>query len=83
MFEHKKRSPTHFWWETYTIDIFPLFLFCLLDFLWLQDRVKWNEMVVRNIAVSGRFSIDRSVMEYAKHIWKVEPSYEPLPHPAI
>lgn len=39
-------------------------------------------MVIRNVAVSGRFSIDRTVREYAKLIWNVEPSTEPLPTPA-
>lgn len=39
-------------------------------------------MVIRNIAVSGRFSIDRTVREYAKLIWNVEPSMESLPAPA-
>lgn len=38
-------------------------------------------MVIRNIAVSGHFSIDRTVREYAKLIWNVEPSMEPLPAP--
>lgn len=38
-------------------------------------------MVIRNIAASGRFSIDRTVKEYAKLIWNVEPATEPLPPP--
>lgn len=39
-------------------------------------------MVIRNIAVGGRFSIDRTVREYAKLIWNIEPNMEPLPAPA-
>lgn len=38
-------------------------------------------MVIRNISVSGRFSIDRAVKEYAKLIWNVETSLESLPPP--
>lgn len=39
-------------------------------------------MAIRNIAVSGHFSIDRTVKEYAKIIWEVEPNLEPLPEPS-
>lgn len=39
-------------------------------------------MVIRNIAVSGRFSIDRTIKEYAKLIWNVETSTESLPAPS-
>jgi glycogen phosphorylase len=37
----------------------------------------WAEMALRNIAASGRFSSDRTVTEYAAHIWKTTPS--PVP----
>ncbi|XP_055303001.1 glycogen phosphorylase-like isoform X1 [Sitodiplosis mosellana] len=47
-----------------------------------EDKKKWNEMVIRNIAVGGRFSIDRTAREYAKLIWNVEPNMQPLPAPA-
>lgn len=39
-------------------------------------------MVIWNIASSGKFSIDRTVSEYAKDIWNVEPTYDVLPDPA-
>ena len=46
-----------------------------------QDRVdaayrnakKWNRMSLVNVARSGFFSSDRSVMEYARDIWHVSP----------
>lgn len=39
-------------------------------------------MVIRNIAVSGKFSIDRTVKEYALKVWNVEPSLQRLPEPS-
>ena len=35
-----------------------------------------------NIAASGKFSSDRTIREYAKDIWGVEPSDVKLPHPS-
>ena len=37
------------------------------------ERERWNEMSLHNIAASGRFSADRSIAEYAAHIWGVKP----------
>uniref|UniRef100_A0A5F9CCU4 Alpha-1,4 glucan phosphorylase n=1 Tax=Oryctolagus cuniculus TaxID=9986 RepID=A0A5F9CCU4_RABIT len=34
----------------------------------------WNTMVLRNIAASGKFSSDRTIKEYARDIWDMEPS---------
>ncbi|XP_036910176.1 glycogen phosphorylase, liver form [Sturnira hondurensis] len=34
----------------------------------------WNVMVLKNIAASGKFSSDRTIKEYAKDIWNMEPS---------
>ena len=36
-----------------------------------QDRTRWNQMSLRNIARSGIFAADRSVAEYADNIWHV------------
>ncbi|XP_063394841.1 glycogen phosphorylase [Cydia fagiglandana] len=46
-----------------------------------QDQAKWAEMVIENIASSGKFSSDRTIAEYAREIWGVEPSWEKLPSP--
>ncbi|MBQ8647578.1 MAG: glycogen/starch/alpha-glucan phosphorylase, partial [Oscillospiraceae bacterium] len=37
------------------------------------DRTKWNQMSLANIAASGIFSADRSVMDYARDIWGANP----------
>jgi starch phosphorylase len=50
------------------------------DYLVCQERAarayadgpRWQRMVVKNIAHSGKFSSDRSIQEYARDIWKVE-----------
>lgn len=46
-----------------------------------QDQAKWAEMVIENIASSGKFSSDRTIAEYARQIWGVEPTWEKLPAP--
>jgi starch phosphorylase len=38
-------------------------------------------MAIMNIATSGKFSSDRTITEYAREIWSVEPSWEKLPDP--
>lgn len=38
-------------------------------------------MVAMNIAASGKFSSDRTIAEYAREIWKVEPKKDKLPAP--
>ena len=37
------------------------------------DREKWNRMSLHNIARSGIFSADRSIMDYARDIWGATP----------
>lgn len=39
------------------------------------------KMAIMNIASSGKFSSDRTIAEYAREIWGVEPSWEKLPAP--
>ena len=34
-----------------------------------QDRQKWLQMVIKNIASVGKFSSDRAIIEYARDIW--------------
>ncbi len=38
-----------------------------------QDQEAWSRKAILNIAASGRFSSDRTIAEYAKEIWRVEP----------
>jgi starch phosphorylase len=38
-------------------------------------------MAILNIASSGKFSSDRTISEYARDIWNVEPSWERMPAP--
>lgn len=38
-------------------------------------------MAIMNIASSGKFSSDRTIAEYAREIWGIEPSWEKLPSP--
>ena len=33
----------------------------------------WFRKVILNIAASGRFSSDRTIAEYAREIWQIEP----------
>jgi starch phosphorylase len=37
-----------------------------------QDRRRWNQMALVNIAKAGIFSADRSVAEYAQNIWRLQ-----------
>lgn len=43
--------------------------------------MEWTKKCLLNIAASGKFSSDRTIAEYARQIWKVEPSLEKLPAP--
>ncbi|KAH8867800.1 Glycogen phosphorylase, liver form [Schistosoma japonicum] len=38
-----------------------------------RDEVRWSKMSLMNIAAAGKFSSDRTVREYARDIWRVEP----------
>ncbi|XP_015600734.1 glycogen phosphorylase [Cephus cinctus] len=46
-----------------------------------QDETKWVEMAIHNIASSGKFSSDRTIADYARDIWGVEPTWQRLPAP--
>ena len=35
------------------------------------DRKGWHAATIRNVAGVGWFSSDRTIAEYARHIWKV------------
>ncbi|MDT8719497.1 glycogen/starch/alpha-glucan phosphorylase [Clostridium sp. 19966] len=38
-----------------------------------KNRAKWNEMCISNIANSGVFASDHTIMEYSKNIWNTKP----------
>ncbi|VDI11092.1 glycogen phosphorylase, muscle form-like isoform X1 [Mytilus galloprovincialis] len=46
-----------------------------------RDPLEWAKMCLLNIASSGKFSSDRTISEYAKDIWGVEPNDIKLPAP--
>lgn len=48
-----------------------------------QDPREWTRKVIRNIACSGKFSSDRTITEYAREIWGVEPSATAIPPPNL
>lgn len=47
----------------------------------IQDQDKWLKMCLFNIAASGKFSTDRTIEEYAKQIWDIQPGLIQLPPP--
>ena len=38
-----------------------------------QDRDVWIASTIQNMVNMGFFSSDRTILEYAKNIWKIEP----------
>jgi starch phosphorylase len=38
-----------------------------------RDRPRWARMSLLNTACSGKFSTDRTMLEYNKEIWKLTP----------
>nr|AGV05361.1 starch phosphorylase [Dunaliella salina] len=47
-----------------------------------KDQKQWCKMSIMSTAGSGRFSTDRTISNYAKDIWKVEPCVVPMPEGA-
>lgn len=53
----------------------------LRDYIETQDKVealysqpyKWDKKALMNVARSGKFSSDRTILEYARDIWRVSP----------
>lgn len=43
--------------------------------------MEWAKKCLLNIAASGKFSSDRTIAQYAREIWGVEPSTEKMPCP--
>ena len=44
-----------------------------LSDLYVNDKRRWNQISLRNIAASGYFAADRSIKEYAENIWNLKP----------
>jgi starch phosphorylase len=42
-----------------------------------RDRDRWTRMSILNVSRMGKFSSDRTVAEYCRDIWNVEPVAEP------
>ncbi len=40
--------------------------------LYVEDKHKWNQMSLRNIAGAGFFAADRAIEQYAKNIWHIK-----------
>lgn len=40
--------------------------------LYLNNKTKWNQMSLRNIAASGIFAADRAISDYANNIWNLK-----------
>ncbi|KAM3869189.1 glycogen phosphorylase, muscle form [Diretmus argenteus] len=59
------------------------------EYIKCQERVnalyknpkEWTKKVIYNIAGSGKFSSDRTIAQYAREIWGMEPSLEKIPAP--
>ncbi|CAL8399838.1 unnamed protein product [Boreogadus saida] len=59
------------------------------DYIKCQEQVnelyknpkEWTKKVIYNIAGSGKFSSDRTIAQYAREIWGVEPTLEKIPAP--
>lgn len=54
---------------------------CKIPLSFPQNPKEWTKKVIRNIAASGKFSSDRTIAEYAREIWGVEPSDVKIPPP--
>lgn len=76
-----KEKDMNFVWPALALQ--GCFLVLTQVFLILQNSKEWTKMVIRNIAASGKFSSDRTIKEYARDIWKVEPSDLKIPPPNV
>ena len=65
-------------------NLFYRSFLCLADFesysecqkkvdLAFRNKAQWAKMAILNTARMGKFSSDRTITEYARDIWEVEP----------
>jgi starch phosphorylase len=45
-----------------------------------KDKRKWTAMAIEGVALSGKFSSDRTISEYCSEIWDIQPVA--VPHPS-
>ena len=45
-----------------------------------RNPEEWNRKAVLNIAYSGKFSSDRTILEYARDIWNAKPCQVDIVH---
>uniref|UniRef100_A0A7R9VNN3 Alpha-1,4 glucan phosphorylase n=1 Tax=Chlamydomonas euryale TaxID=1486919 RepID=A0A7R9VNN3_9CHLO len=85
----------HFGWEDYfapiidaiTVSDYYLVANDFVPYLDMQakvdatykDQAKWTRMSIMSTAGTGKFSTDRTISEYAKDIWGVQPCVVPDP----
>uniref|UniRef100_A0A671R5E4 Alpha-1,4 glucan phosphorylase n=1 Tax=Sinocyclocheilus anshuiensis TaxID=1608454 RepID=A0A671R5E4_9TELE len=53
----------------------------LFLFFWISNTKEWTKMVIHNIAGCGKFSSDRTIAQYAREIWGMEPTLEKIAAP--
>jgi len=41
-----------------------------------KSKKRWNRIALLNIAGSGKFSVDRTIREYASEIWEIMPRFQ-------
>merc|ERR1719391_290720 len=46
-----------------------------------KNPKEWTKKAIYNIAGSGKFSSDRTIAQYAREIWGMEPTYDTLAAP--
>lgn len=53
---------------------YPLYVACqdVVSETW-RNSSEWNRKTILNVARTGKFSSDRSILEYCRKIWKVKP----------
>jgi starch phosphorylase len=63
------------WHDTFMLLAdYPLYIACqdLVADTW-KNPSEWNKMAILNVARMGKFSSDRSILDYCERIWKVKP----------